>query len=67
MLTTLLDGCNSSVFAYGGTETGKTFTMLGSEDCPGVVSLTASELYLCVNKLRSEGQSCDVAVAYMKV
>nr|XP_037270622.1 kinesin-like protein KIF18B [Rhipicephalus microplus] len=49
------------------TRTGKTFTMLGSEDCHGVVSLTASELYRRVDKLRTEGLSCDVAVAYMKV
>ncbi|KAL3244491.1 hypothetical protein MRX96_002254 [Rhipicephalus microplus] len=49
------------------TRTGKTFTMLGSEDCHGVVSLTASELYRRVDKLRTEGLSCDLAVAYMKV
>lgn len=67
MLKTLLDGCNCSVFAYGATGAGKTFTMLGSEDCPGVVSLTAGELYRLVDKLRSEGQSCDVAVAYLEV
>lgn len=67
MLTTLLEGCNCSVFAYGATGAGKTFTMLGSEECPGVVSLTASELYRRVDKLRSEGQSCDVAVAYLEV
>nr|XP_037270623.1 kinesin-like protein KIF18B [Rhipicephalus microplus] len=67
MLTTLLDGYYCSVFAYGATGTGKTFTMLGSEDCPGLVSLTASELYRCVDRLRSNSQSCDVAVAYMEV
>ncbi|KAL3244488.1 hypothetical protein MRX96_002251 [Rhipicephalus microplus] len=67
MLTTLLDGYNSSVFVYGATGTGKMFTMMGSEDCPGVVSLTASELYRRKDRLRSKGQSCDVAVAYMEV
>ncbi|KAH8034324.1 hypothetical protein HPB51_023317 [Rhipicephalus microplus] len=66
MLTTLLDDCNCSIFAYGATGTSKTFTMLGCEDRPGVVSLTASKLYRRVGKLRSEGQSCDMAVAYMK-
>ncbi|KAH8033569.1 hypothetical protein HPB51_014349 [Rhipicephalus microplus] len=67
MLTALLDGYNSSVFVYGATGTGKMFTKLGSEDCLGVVSLTASELYRRVDRLRSKGQSCDVAVAYMEV
>ncbi|XP_077493914.1 uncharacterized protein LOC144104654 [Amblyomma americanum] len=67
MVVTLLDGCNCSVFAYGATGAGKTFTMLGTEHCPGVVSLTVSHLYECVDKLRSEGQSCEVAVAYLEV
>ncbi|KAL3182436.1 hypothetical protein MRX96_007616 [Rhipicephalus microplus] len=67
MLTTLLDGCNCSLFAYGATGAGKTFTMLGSEECPRVVSLTAIELYRHVDKRRSEGHSCDVAVTYLEV
>ncbi|XP_037558958.2 kinesin-like protein KIF18B [Dermacentor silvarum] len=44
-----------------------TFSMLGSEECPGVVSLMASELYQRVDKLRSEGRTCDVAVSYLEV
>ncbi|XP_049511418.1 kinesin-like protein KIF18B [Dermacentor silvarum] len=67
MLTTLLEGCNCCVFAYGPTGAGKTYTMLGSEECPGVITLTVGELYRLVEKLRSEGQTCDVAVAYMEV
>ncbi|XP_050047757.1 uncharacterized protein [Dermacentor andersoni] len=67
MLTTLLEGCNCCVFAYGPTGAGKTHTMLGSEECPGVITLTVGELYRQVEKLRSEGQTCDVAVAYMEV
>ncbi|KAH7931881.1 hypothetical protein HPB51_029663 [Rhipicephalus microplus] len=55
MLTTLLDGCNSSVFAYGATGAGETFTMCGSEECPGVVSLMAIQLNRHVDKNRSEG------------
>ncbi|KAL3182440.1 hypothetical protein MRX96_007620 [Rhipicephalus microplus] len=41
--------------------------MLGSEELPGVVSLTAIELSRHVYKHRSEGHSCDVAVAYLEV
>ncbi|KAH7981520.1 hypothetical protein HPB49_025130 [Dermacentor silvarum] len=44
-----------------------TFAMLGSEECPGVVSLMPSKLDQCVDKLRSEGQKCDVAVTYQEV
>ncbi|KAH7979372.1 hypothetical protein HPB49_009244 [Dermacentor silvarum] len=49
------------------TGTGKAFALLGSEECPGVVSLMASELYQRAPKLQSEGQTCDVAVAYLEV
>ncbi|KAL3195326.1 hypothetical protein MRX96_015801 [Rhipicephalus microplus] len=67
MPTSFFDGCNISVFAYGATGAGKTFTILGPEECPGVVSLTAIELYWRVDKLRYEGHSCDVVVAYLEV
>ncbi|XP_037560743.1 kinesin-like protein KIF18B [Dermacentor silvarum] len=44
-----------------------TFAMLGSEECPGVVSLIPSKLDQRVDKLRSEGQKCDLAVTYLEV
>ncbi|KAH7979375.1 hypothetical protein HPB49_009247 [Dermacentor silvarum] len=47
--------------------TAPTFAMLGSEECPGVVSLMPSKLDQRVDKLRSEGQKCDVAVTYLEV
>lgn len=68
MLDTLLDGCNCSVFAYGATGYGKTYTMLGAEDSPGVVWNTIRKLYSRVEQLRSRvGQSCEVTVAYIEV
>ncbi|KAH7981070.1 hypothetical protein HPB49_021292 [Dermacentor silvarum] len=44
-----------------------TFSRLGSEECPGVVSLMPSKLYQCVDKQRSDGQTCDVAVTCLEV
>ncbi|XP_075535933.1 kinesin-like protein KIF18A [Dermacentor variabilis] len=66
ILTMLIEGCDCSVYTRISTVTSKTFAMLGSEKCPGVVSFVASELYQRVDKLRSEGQTCDVAVAYLE-
>ncbi|XP_037560678.1 kinesin-like protein KIF18A [Dermacentor silvarum] len=43
------------------------FALLGSEECYGVVSFVASEFYQRVDKLRSEGQTCDLAVACLEV
>uniref|UniRef100_A0A5K3F9R0 Kinesin motor domain-containing protein n=1 Tax=Mesocestoides corti TaxID=53468 RepID=A0A5K3F9R0_MESCO len=33
-----LDGFNCSIFAYGMTGTGKTYTIFGTKDYPGLVS-----------------------------
>ena len=37
---------NSCVFAYGATGAGKTFTMLGNKENPGVIYKTVSTIYL---------------------
>lgn len=36
LIRTVLAGRNATVFAYGPTGTGKTFTMLGNQDCYGL-------------------------------
>ncbi|KAL4203122.1 hypothetical protein AMTRI_Chr01g102390 [Amborella trichopoda] len=40
-----LDGYNVCIFAYGQTGTGKTFTMEGRPDCPGVVPRAIKTLF----------------------
>ncbi|XP_037560745.1 kinesin-like protein KIF18A [Dermacentor silvarum] len=67
MLTMLLEGCNCSEFACISTGVDKSFASLGFVECSGVVSLMASEFYQRVDKLRSEGQTCDVAAACLEV
>ncbi|XP_075547313.1 kinesin-like protein KIF18A [Dermacentor variabilis] len=67
MLTMFIEGCDCSVYTRISTVTSKTFAMLGSEECSGVVSFIASELYQRVDKLWSEGQIWDVAVPYLEV
>ena len=62
----LLDGINCSVFAYGATGAGKTHTMLGSQENPGVMFLTTMELYRKIDELKHE-KNCQVAVTYLEV
>lgn len=62
----LLDGVNCSVFAYGATGAGKTHTMLGSAENPGVMFLTTMELYRRIDQLKHE-KNCQVAVTYLEV
>jgi kinesin family protein 18/19 len=35
LVNSVMDGFNCSVFVYGATSAGKTFTMLGSKEFPG--------------------------------
>ncbi|XP_042643301.1 kinesin-like protein KIF18B [Tyto alba] len=65
MLDSVLNGYNCSVFAYGATGAGKTYTMLGSEKSPGIMYLTMVELYKRIEARKEK--SCEVLVSYQEV
>ncbi|KAM6451607.1 kinesin-like protein KIF18B [Liasis olivaceus] len=66
ILDGVLNGCNCSVFAYGATGAGKTYTMLGSEKEPGIMYLTMKELYKKI-EVRKEEKLCEVFISYQEV
>ncbi|NXY78369.1 KI18B protein, partial [Glareola pratincola] len=66
VLDSVLNGYNCSVFAYGATGAGKTYTMLGSEKNPGIMYFTMEELYKRI-KAKKEEKSCEVLVSYQEV
>jgi len=41
-------GINGTIFAYGQTSSGKTYTMLGTETKPGVLILALSDVFHCI-------------------
>ena len=45
----VVNGYNATVFAYGATGAGKTYTMLGNDNNPGIMPLTLRELFNKVN------------------
>ncbi|KAL6610337.1 hypothetical protein ACP70R_040306 [Stipagrostis hirtigluma subsp. patula] len=58
----IFEGINATVFAYGATGSGKTYTMQGTEDYPGLIPLAVSTvLALCT------GTWCSVEVSYYEV
>ncbi|NWU10260.1 KI18A protein, partial [Cephalopterus ornatus] len=61
-----LNGYNCTVLAYGATGAGKTHTMLGSPEDPGVMYLTMMTLYNCMDQIK-EDKVCDVAVSYLEI
>ncbi|XP_062451356.1 kinesin-like protein KIF18B [Rhea pennata] len=66
VLDGVLNGYNCSVFAYGATGAGKTYTMLGSEKSPGIMYLTMVELYKRIEARKHE-KSCEVLISYQEV
>ncbi|XP_039581111.1 kinesin-like protein KIF18A isoform X1 [Passer montanus] len=61
-----LNGYNCTVLAYGATGAGKTHTMLGSPEDPGVMYLTMVTLYKRMDQIKDD-KICDVAVSYLEV
>lgn len=55
VLDRVLDGYSATVFAYGTTGSGKTYTMKGSEDNPGIVPLSARYLFDRIANSSNEG------------
>jgi len=45
LIDVIFNGFNCSVFVYGATGSGKTHTMLGKENTPGITLRTVIELY----------------------
>lgn len=54
------------MLAYGATGAGKTYTMLGSPEDPGVMYLTMMALYDYMDQIK-EDKICNVAVSYLEV
>ncbi|XP_023342688.1 kinesin-like protein KIF19 isoform X3 [Eurytemora carolleeae] len=66
VVNTLFDGYNCCVFAYGATGAGKTHTMLGSKDNPGIVFLTMAEIFNKIDVLGEETHF-EIFMSYLEV
>lgn len=67
LIKSLMDGCNCSVFVYGATGAGKTYTMLGSApEHPGITFLTMDELFRAKAELEPE-RKFELHVSYLEV
>ncbi|XP_067012644.2 uncharacterized protein [Anabrus simplex] len=66
LIKSLLDGFNCSVFVYGATGAGKTFTMLGNKSYPGISYLTMVELYAAMGRMKDD-KDFDLSISYLEV
>ncbi|KAG4160919.1 hypothetical protein ERO13_D01G024000v2 [Gossypium hirsutum] len=64
--TSVLDGYNVCIFAYGQTGTGKTFTMEGTKEARGVNFRTLEELFRVINE-RQKLYRYEISVSALEV
>ncbi|CAN4097012.1 unnamed protein product [Withania somnifera] len=66
LATSVLDGYNVCIFAYGQTGTGKTFTMEGTEESRGVNYRTLEELFRIIEE-RKNAVYYEISVSVLEV
>lgn len=62
VVSSALEGYNGSIFMYGQTTSGKTFTMLGSPNSPGILPCTLRDIFLKINKITNENPNISYKV-----
>ncbi|KAJ0060621.1 hypothetical protein NL108_016592, partial [Boleophthalmus pectinirostris] len=68
ILAHILNGQNASVFAYGPTGAGKTHTMLGSTEQPGVIPRAVREVCKLVqSKNEEDGWDYSIGMSYLEI
>lgn len=66
LLDSVLDGYNATVFAYGATGCGKTHTITGTVQQPGVIFLTMQELFERIAE-RNDDKVTEVSLSYLEI
>lgn len=66
LVEAVLQGRNGSVFCYGATGAGKTYTMLGTVENPGVMVLAIKDLFTKVRQRSCDGNHV-VHLSYLEV
>ena len=65
LLPGILEGFNATVFAYGATGSGKTYTMLGTINKEGIMTRSIRDLFQLVNK-RNDNE-VKIEVSYIEI
>lgn len=66
LLDSVMDGYNATVFAYGATGCGKTHTITGTAQQPGIIFLTMQELFEKVDEVQAEKES-EITLSYLEI
>ncbi|RMZ78432.1 hypothetical protein DV738_g3852, partial [Chaetothyriales sp. CBS 135597] len=66
LLDSVLDGYNATVFAYGATGCGKTHTITGTAQQPGIIFLTMQELFDRIAECEEE-KVTEISLSYLEI
>ncbi|GAP85315.2 putative kinesin motor domain-containing protein [Rosellinia necatrix] len=66
LLDSVLDGYNATVFAYGATGCGKTHTITGTPQMPGIIFLTMQELFEKIGDCSDEKHT-EISLSYLEI
>jgi len=62
VVSSALEGYNGSIFMYGQTTSGKTFTMLGSPNNPGILPCVLRDIFLKIKKIKKDNENIEFKV-----
>jgi centromeric protein E len=60
-----MEGINGTVFAYGVTSSGKTHTMHGDQNCPGIIPLAIKDVFSLIQD--TPGREFLLRVSYLEI
>ena len=67
LLDSVLDGYNCTIFAYGATGAGKTHTMFGTDNNPGIIPLCLYNLFNIVENMNQEDKIITIKMWYLEI
>ncbi|GAX76591.1 hypothetical protein CEUSTIGMA_g4037.t1 [Chlamydomonas eustigma] len=67
LVQSALDGHKVCIFAYGQTGSGKTFTMLGSEEQPGMIPRSMRQIFESSQGLRQQGWELSLQASMLEI
>ncbi|XP_028262364.1 centromere-associated protein E isoform X2 [Parambassis ranga] len=65
LVVSTVEGYNGTIFAYGQTSSGKTFTMMGNEHLPGVIPLAVEDVFQTIKNCPKK--EFLLRVSYMEI
>ncbi|KAL3309613.1 hypothetical protein Ciccas_011839 [Cichlidogyrus casuarinus] len=61
-------GINSCLFAYGQTNSGKTYSISGSDSCPGIIPLLIEDIFAKKKQIEAQGgKSVSIRFSYYEI